>query len=272
MNKRIVFIVGILISSTAFGQVRDLMLKKAGGMINGKKETTTSTTDTTQKATTNDSQKQSTPMFGGLGSKADAQAEYVFNANTYVEIQNYKKDGTKDGDTTNVRYHFGKEDYYGTQMIMTDKKGKTTESFGIAEFPKNQMVSFITDENGEKTGTVMKVNLDKQIEKSSDSSNVTITKTGNVKTILNYKCEEYKILDKEGNTTLAWMTTELPYNINKMFAGQRGNNEQYQGISDGFMMEMTYTEKDEKKTTWIVKEVNLNTEKKVVTADYSFPY
>ncbi len=271
MNKIIVFTLGILISATSFGQVRDLMLKKAGSMINGKKETSTSTTDTTQKATTSDTQKQSNPFMAGMGSKADAKAEYVFEANTLVEIQNYKKGGEIDGDASKIRYHFSKDEYYGTEMKMTDKKGNTTESFGVSEFSKNQIVSLITNEKGEKTGTVMKINLQKQIDKSNDSTKTKITKTGKTKTILGYACEEYLITDEDGNTTQAWMTTALPYDINKMFVGDR-NNKNYAGITNGFMMEMTFNDKDGKKTIWKVLEVNLNSEKKVVTADYAFPY
>jgi hypothetical protein len=114
--------------------------------------------------------------------------------------------------------------------------------------------------------------LQTQIDKHSDTTGVTVTKTGKTKVILTYTCEEYIITDKDGNKTETWMTSALPFDMKKMFAGAKGNSNNYGDYGNGFMMEMTLTEKNGEKTTWKVLEVNLSSSKKVVTGDYSFPY
>lgn len=267
--KKLLLIAGITVTVTGFGQVKDLMLKKAGGIINNKKENSSSK-DSVQTNQA-DKKEESGGMFNmKMGSKSDVQAEYNFNSNVYVQIQNYKKNGEKDGDASNVRYHFSNEEYFGTEMLMTDKKGKTTESFGISEFKKSQIISLINSD-GEKTGTVMKFDLQKAVEKSNDTSEVKITKTGRTKKILGYNCEEYIMTDKDGNKTEYWNTKDLKYDMAKMMAGDR-SGKQPANYESGFMMEMTYLDKDGKKTTWNVLEVNPAAGKNVKTGDYNFPF
>lgn len=268
--KKTAIILGIFLCSNAYTQVGNILLKKTGGLIN-KKETKADTTSNSNSATPEKTETNANPWAAKMGGKSDAQAEYNFSSNALVEIQNYKKSGETKDDAVQVRYHFSDNEYYGTEMVMTDKKGKTTTSFGVSEFSKNQIVSLITDEKGEKTGTVMKIDLQKAIDKHSDTSDVTIKKTGKTKTILTYFCEEYIITDKDGNVTETWMTTALPFDMKKMTAGNRGGKS-YGNYSNGFMMEMTHTDKGGEKTTWKVLEVNLTAAKKIVTADYTFPF
>jgi hypothetical protein len=156
-------------------------------------------------------------------------------------------------------------------MIITDKKGKSNETFGIAEFKKNQMVTLITDGN-DKTGMIMKYDLQKAVDNAKDTSGFTIKKTGKRKKILNYNCDEYIGTDKKGTVTEYWLTKELKYDISKMMAANKNSGNQAHAYEGGFTMEMKMTEKDGKKTTWIVKEVNPKAEKKMVTADYKFPF
>lgn len=269
--KKTFILLSFIIGSSSFAQVRDLMLKKAGGVINGnKKENTSTGTDSTQ-TTNSDNTQQSGGIFNmQMAGKKDVRSEYNFTSNVYVQIQNYKKNGEKDGDVSNVRYHFSNEDFFGTEMIMTDKKGKVTESFGVSEFPKQLLVSLINSD-GEKTGTAMKVDFQKAVDKANDSSEVKIEKTGKTKTILGYNCHEYIITDKDGNRTETWNTKELNYDLTKMMAGNRSEME-VKGYDGGFMMEMIFLDKNGKKTTWNVIEVNTNAAKKVTTGEYSFPY
>lgn len=270
MMKKIALISALLISVSSFAQVGNILLRKTGSILKNKNE---NNSDTTQKEakTEEKTETNANPWAAKLGGKADAQSEYIFNSNVLVELQNYKKDGSTKDDPSKIRYHFSDKEYYGTEMVMTDKKGKVTESIGVSEFSKNQIVSLINDD-GEKTGTVMKIDLQKQIDKHSDTAGVKVTKTGKTKTILTYNCEEYIITDKDGNKTESWMTTGLPFDMKKMTAGARGNSSNYGEYGNGFMMEMTMTQKNGEKTTWKVLEVNLSNTKKIVTAEYKFPF
>lgn len=267
--KKIGLLLALFIGVNSYAQLGNMVLRKTGSLIN-KKESEKDTTSKTTPAETEKKDASFNPFSAKMGGKADAQAEYVFNSNVLVELQNYKKDGSTKDEATKVRYHFSDQEYFGTEMVMTNKKGQTTESFGVSEFSKNQIVSLIND-NGDKSGTVMKIDLQKQIDKHSDTANVKVTKTGKTKTILGYTCEEYIMTDKDGNTTESWMTTALPFDMKKMMAGNRGGPN-YGDYGNGFMMEMTMTEKNGEKTTWKVLEVNLTSTKKILTADYTFPF
>lgn len=267
--KKTFLIAALLTSFCTFAQLKNMLMNKAGSMLNNNKKTENNSTDTTTK--NNQPAAQSKGGFlGSMGGKADAQAEYNFNANVLVEIQNYKKSGEKDGDPANIRYHFNDaSEYFATEMNNADKKGKSTETFSVAEFKKNQMVTFINN-NGEKTGMIMKYDLQKAVNNAKDTSGFEIKKTGKTKNILGYNCDEYIGKDKKGNVTEYWVTKELKYDISKMFASSKNN--QAHAYEGGFTMEMTMNDKDGKKTTWIVKEVNAKAEKKVLTADYNFPF
>lgn len=269
--KKVAFITTLLISTSTFAQLGNSLIKKAGGMVLKKSEKAPDTTASESTSTPEKTETSANPWAAKMGGKADAQSEYNFNSNVFVHIVSYKKSGETKDEGSKVRYHFSDNDYYGTEMVMLDKKGKSTTSFGVSEFSKNQIVSLITNENGEKTGTVMKVDMQKAIEKGSDTSKVKVVKTGKTKTILTYSCEEYQITDEDGNFTEVWMTTALPFDMKKLSAGNRGGYNQG-NFANGFMMEMTNTQKNGEKTTWKVLEVNLSATKKIVTGDYSFPF
>lgn len=108
--KKIITASLVLVSFGLSAQVRDLMLNKAGNVLNKNKQTnTTTTTDTTSKTqnttTTTNQQPQTTGMFG-MVSKSELKSEYKFNHDALVEVQSYKKSGETEGDLVKHRMFF----------------------------------------------------------------------------------------------------------------------------------------------------------------------
>ena len=183
--KKIITASLIVISMSASAQIRDLMLNKAGNVLNKNKETNaTDTTSKSKPAENKETQPQMNLNFG-MVSKSELKPEYKFNNDVLVEIQNYKKSGEKDGDLVNHRMYFSEEKYYGGEF-KDPKAKKQTKTVTIMEFEKNIMI-MLTEEESKKTGFAMKQDYSKTATtNSSDSTNYKITKTGRTKVILGY--------------------------------------------------------------------------------------
>lgn len=238
-------------------------------------------TDTTAKqtGTTTTTTNTSTPqggMFGFSGGSAkDIKSEYVFTDNMKVEITNYKKDGKVDGDPVQVRYMFSSEKVVGMETSTTDSKSKkTTTTKSVVDVEKKQMI-MLTEDEGNKTGMVIKYNPEKWADKNEKDSTKApkFVKTGRTKVILGYTCEEWVSTDEKGNKTEVWMAPNLTLDIagaQQMFAGQMKMDAPSGDFPKGTMLEMTNYEKNGEKTTFRVLEINLKQTTSIKTSDYTF--
>lgn len=291
MKKLALFALAGCLSLNLQAQVRDVLMKKAQQTINNKSQSKTSadTTRATQPennnggnpSTDNSGQNGNTAPFGfSGGSKKDVQAEYTFNDNVLIELQNYKKDGKADGDPAQVRYHFSSSNtYFGMEMDSKNKKGEVeSHTFSVAEYEKSQIV-MLMENDGQKQGMVMKYDLKKQVQEAADTSKSDwkMSKTGRTKVILGYTCEEWvAVNEKEGSKNEMWVTKDILLDVtgaSSMFAGaSRGKSpsSNFTQGPQGFAMEMIMTEKDGKKTTWKALEVNLKKTTSVKTGEYTF--
>lgn len=256
-------------------QLKEAIMNKVGENIKNKKQTTSSSDSNSsnkQPANTTGTENSSYGDFSS-GSKKDIEAEYKFNHNALIELQNYKKSGEKDGEAMLIRYFFSKEkNYFGSEIMFEDKKGNKTANRSIYEFDKNKMIT-LTENGDSKIAMVIKFNLADEANKYADSSKFKIVKTGKTKTILNYHCEEYISTDDDGNKTEMWVSQQIPFNMAKIAAANKAgkNNAPANIPATGFTLEMTiYDKKGVKKTTWVAKEINLNQNTTFTTEGYKF--
>jgi hypothetical protein len=192
-----------------------------------------------------------------------------------VEITNYKKDGKVDGDPVQVRYMFSSEKTLGMETTVVDKKTKepsTTKS--VVDVEKKQMI-MLTEDDGQKTGMVMKYDPTKWEEKNAKDTATApkFVKTGRTKVILGYTCEEWISTDEKGNKTEVWVAPKLTLDISgaqQTFAGQMGKSAPSGTYPQGAMLEMTNYEKNGEKTTFRVLEINLKQTTSIKTTDYTF--
>lgn len=146
---------------------------------------------------------------------------YSFNLYTKIKTTTTHKGKTS---TTTMELYSSEN----ASMMKAQEKG--TENMNIIMDNKNQ--SMITLDEAKKEAfaisTTAMDDLMKQFasksnsQQTTDKPNVTITKTGNTKTIAGYKCEEYHMVsidndDKfEGNI---WVTNDASINFFNIFSG-----------------------------------------------------
>jgi hypothetical protein len=104
--------------------------------------------------------------------------------------------------------------------------------------------------------------------------NAVITKTGNTKVIAGYKCDEYKIVDKdkEGYSNV-WMTKDVKLKADKKYWGKAGvpTYYNYPGFEGSMMLAMeSFDKKDKPVMKMETKEINENFPKSISTKGYTF--
>ncbi|CAH1002368.1 hypothetical protein LEM8419_03275 [Neolewinella maritima] len=104
------------------------------------------------------------------------------------------------------------EDGRQSQMILNTQDGKTT--------------TITTNKKGQKEGFRMRIpNLGSKVDGVRDemADYITITRTGERKTIDGYACEKYLVEDsKHGTTTTSWVTQDLALTPEDVFGGMVG--------------------------------------------------
>lgn len=276
--KKIITLSLIVVAFSSNAQIRDLMLNKAGNVLNKNKGTETAT-DTTSKSKTTET-TNSQPQMGmnfGMISKSELKSEYKFNNDALVEIQGYKKSGEKEGDLVQHRMYFSEDKYYGGEFN-DPKAKKPMKSISIMEFERNILI-MLSEEDSKKTGFAMKQDYSNAAKSTSaDSTKHKITKTGKTKIILGYTCEEWLITnDENADKSEVWITTGVNLNILESFkmmsSSSRGNNSKKYDTNSypkGFMMESTHYKASGEKTIWKVIELNLNKITIFKPGDYEF--
>jgi hypothetical protein len=143
--------------------------------------------------------------------------------------------------------------YYGSTALMSVMTAQ--EMAMIYDFSAETMTTI--NEKG-KTATIMSARwLSDEVEKAADADDVTITKTGQTKTILGYTCEEYIIQDPKSKT-VCWVTTQIAVDYTKMqHAMSKSVSKTYSDNfkEAGISMEMTtYDKKGEANAHMIMTE------------------
>lgn len=158
-------------------------------------------------------------------------------------------------------YTFGQRITYEMDDPSKPEKEKTTMTFYYGE---NAMMSVVADQDlsmiynfrsetmttvdeKAKTATTMSARwLNREVEKAA-ATDVTITKTGQTKTILGYTCEEYIIQDAKSKA-VCWITTGITVDYTKFLqvAGKNSMSKTYTEHFDGEGISMEITTYDKK--------------------------
>ena len=125
------------------------------------------------------------------------------------------------------------------------------------------MTSISTKENGEQEGFKMRQRTFKidesQFEGNMDeeSTEYTITKTGNTRTIDGYLCEEYEVIHQDGTANM-WVTEELDVEYEDMFRAMTSQMQQQKNTAftntnvygvEGFPIQITNVSSNGKDTS-----------------------
>ncbi|MBS4071978.1 MAG: DUF4412 domain-containing protein [Algoriphagus sp.] len=236
-----------------------------------------------QSATTPKAQNEgSNPLSGmmeGMFQQAKTESSYNFSGFIVMEVTSVDKKGKAD-EPVQMKYLLNKDPQF-MGMTFEDPKSKKTMTTTIMD-SKNQAIVILIEEDGNKSSMAMKMDygdmqemVDKEVENQS-TSQYTIQKTGNTKTILGYKCEEYLVNTEDGKG-LYWVT-EKPIEGVSIFSPQSNpmvsnkSIEKYQSLftnaPKGTFLEMVFTETDGSVSKIQAIEIESNQSKTIVMSEY----
>jgi hypothetical protein len=216
-------------------------------------------------------------MMDALGLTGNVAYETVYSFDAYIqmEITNYKKNGSVDGQI--IYDNYVSKDAADYAMEFVDGKDKSTIIFDT----KNYAMLILADSDGERTGFATSIDPEamaelaedyaEENEEEIDIDSYRPVKTGKTKEILGYSCDEYLIEDEESEIHM-WVSEKLGKDIRKEWM----NNQQTFGSMfthayalNGMVLEYDLIEKNGEKTIMLVTEIDMNHSHSVNTSGYT---
>lgn len=171
-------------------------------------------------------------LAGKLGlSGAKPDASYSFDGNMTQRMTMTNKKGKQTW--IDNQFYFGRnEAYVGSKIIDSNdpdmKKSVGMMDFTVVDIGKNRIFNFMNS-NGSKMVMGIGFKGDKLTETiETENSKITITKTGETKTIMGYACDGYSVKnEKDKSDVIMWVSqksipemAKLGKNIAKAYGGQ----------------------------------------------------
>lgn len=249
--------------------------------------------DKKESKTTNSNSKNGTPefnmgnMFGG-GKQIDIKPVYEFGLDMKVEITSVENGKENKSETSIINYYYPKDatqNYLGIKMEM-EEEDDITNAFTVID--NGTIISFV-----EQSGTKMAMGMDipdaEEVATDEDEDDDffgentskedkmnSMKKTGNTKTILGYKCEEYLMEDENAKINV-WVAPDLGNKSAGMagmfYAFQKKDKMKYNPFLEaqnaGMMLEMiNIDKKTNDKSTMKTVEINLDREFNFKASEY----
>jgi hypothetical protein len=286
-TKAIIFILAALfmVPICAQAQLGSKLKKKIGETVSKvvQKEATTEEQDTTQVNTEgqeaeqeNTGRQMNLPKLGMGRVTAKYEENYDFKGLIKMRNEMYEKgkqeavaetDMWLDADNNNI----GME----TTSIAT-KDGSTMSNVTIMDMKNKAMMTFNVVDGG-KSGMIMPIPDSLQAEASEETvdltDNVKIRKTGNTRTILGYRCDEYEVTEEGSNeTSNVWTTEDIDFKANKkLLGGQQGMPKGFgKGQLKGLTLASESYEKGQLTSKMDVTKIDMNETHSISTAGVSF--
>lgn len=201
---------------------------------------------------------------------ATFEDSYTFQSSITMNLKTYAKDGKVKSDGVMKIYANAGEKSFAYEFVSgeVEAKAKNEKGIIIMDF-KNEASIILSDDNGKKTGIVYGGNGfmdasswedeegDDVLEEGSvEEYNPNLTKTGRTKTILGYKCEEYRYED-ETSVANSWITKDVDWNSKDFMTTMFRSSMYSNGVWGGFLMESESVDKtDGEKNTYTVVDIN----------------
>lgn len=182
--------------------------------------------------------KKSSP-FNMSASKVDPASSYSFSHKYVMQI-------TSDNKSTNLNYYLTNSgNYIGTSI--TDKKGNE-DILTVMDIDRKAMFMFM-ENKGDKSQMSMSLDLEDITDDAIEDTDVSVTATGNTKTILGYTCEEFKVVGKD-MTGSVWITQSAGISFIKSFYNvkvKKGASQSWMKMLNGLTMEMDMVDTSKRK-------------------------
>ena len=278
--KQLFLIILCIMSVTEVSGQR--LLNKIGKKILEKTETPSAEKDgtdsikSTEKAPNNEPSNQQTPLgnlFGKMGVSTEpvkTEDTYVFDLSVHMLAENYHAD-KKESERTFIYYFDQNAKNLAFEPGPGTGKDQVQGSF-IVDVKNNAMI-MLADQDGKKSAVVFGQNfsdLTKQENLDETDMQGSFTKTGRSKTILGYKCDEYRYDDaKEKTEAFFWITPEIDLKLFGMGEAPSKKNALPKNMPAGFTMayEVTNTRNNDR-TVMTVTDIGRNINKQINMKSY----
>ena len=281
----------LLIAPTgAFAQINPLkkVTQKAGesigkGLTNIKKksgeETENSSENTEQEVTENSEVNEEVSEkpaampklpFGNRGTTIAHSDNYSFKSRMVMDMTLY--DEGKEAGAMTYTLHFSVDDGNGAMVskgtINSDEGTMPMESTIIMD-NSNKCMIMLTNVGGQKMAMISSLDAE-AAEQNGKPENVKITKTGRSKTIIGYKCDEYKV-EEDKTYSFVWITRDIkhPFTGKEMkSSGMVGFYDQGE-LSGGMFLETESYDEGKLVAKSVTTEINFNAPFTVSVEGYS---
>jgi len=245
--------------------------------------------DAHKKGTEADQQKRLSDLMSKMGMSSepvDVEEAYTFQSSITMNVKNYEKDGTLQSDGDIISFVTPGEETFAYEFVEGEMHASNRDQKGvfIMDF-KNEATIILSDDKGKKTGIIygMKGFMDQaQMDEDEDAEawedettppdsplgDPNVKKTGRSKSILGYKCEEYRYED-ENDITHFWITKEYKWDSKDFMSNVFKTSLYSRGMPWGFLMESEALDKESgEKSMYTVKDIDKNANKTFRLSDY----
>lgn len=207
-----------------------------------------------------ENKKEKSNPFSMSASKVDPASNYSFSHKYAMQVKSNKQ-------TTNINYYLTNSGNYMASTI-PDKKGRE-DVMTVMDIDRKAMFMFM-ESKGDKSQMTMNLDLEDVTDNAIKESDVSITPTGNTKTILDYSCQEFKVVGKDLKGSV-WVTQSAGVRFVKSFYNvktKKGASQSWMKMLKGLTMEMDMVDTSKRKPQRIVmkcialEKVSLNIETK----------
>ncbi len=202
-------------------------------------------------------------------SEATTKAVYdqEYNFDSYIQME------ISDLDQHSILYEaYLSKDGSNYAVLFSDKGTRIVILFDT----KNSAMLMLSEDEGEKTGVAMRIDpealADITAEGGEDDQNYANFKTGKTKTILGYSCDEYRVKEDGGETSM-WTSEKMGKEIAKeILANQQifGGAFAHSAGMNGMIMEYTFKDDSDGKTRSMkVTKIDLKAKNSIKVSDYA---
>lgn len=213
--------------------------------------------------------------MGMTGEPVNVEDAYSFKSSITMNIKNYKSNGELNSDGTIILLATPGEQNFAYEFVDGKIQAGAQKQKGIIIMDyKNEATIILNTEKGKKTGIVYGLKgfmdesqwedeeaMDEATPPDSPFQNPNLKKTGRTKSILGYKCEEYRYED-EFDVTNYWITKDYKWDSKDFMSGVFKSSYYSHGMPWGFMMESESMDKETgEKSIYVVKDIDKNANK-----------
>lgn len=219
--------------------------------------------------------------LGYSGESVPIEDAYTFTSSITMNLKTFDNEGNVSSDGIIKIYTNTGDETFAYEFISGELQGQDQMQKGIIIMDvKNQASIILNNEEGKRTGVVYGAKglladipdedgeQDVEMPENTDYLDPRITKTGRIKDILGYQCEEYKYKDEESEG-MAWITKEIEWDSEDFMMTMFKTSMYSHGIFGGFLMASETVDFAEgEKTTYEVMEINKKDNSSFVMSDY----